>query len=55
MIRFIIALVIVVGVVLGGLLALRRSKLAQPSQEVLDRVKIRERKIEAQERAQGEE
>jgi hypothetical protein len=52
MIKLILALVIVFAIVGGGFLGLRRSKLVgQPSQDVIDRAKIRERAIEAKERA----
>lgn len=48
MIKLVISLVIVIAIVLGGLLSLRRnSRLGQPSQDVIDRAKIREREIEA--------
>ena len=50
MIRFVIALVVVVAIVLGGLLAFRRSRLPLPSQDVIDRVKRRERVLEEEER-----
>lgn len=56
MLKFIVAFVIVVAVVLGGLMAFRsNSRLAQPSQDIIDRVKIREREIEAKERAEGDD
>ncbi|MEO7774295.1 MAG: hypothetical protein ABIT36_02690 [Steroidobacteraceae bacterium] len=55
MIKFIIALVIVLAVVLGGLMSFRRNKrLGQPSQDVIDRVKVREQEIQAKERAEGD-
>lgn len=51
MVKFVIALAVVVAVTLGGLLAFRRSsRLAMPSQDVLDRVKVRERELEEQDR-----
>jgi hypothetical protein len=56
MIRFIVAFVIVIAIVLGGLLALRRNnRMGQPAQDVIDRARIREQKIEAQERADGDD
>jgi hypothetical protein len=55
-IRFVFAFLMVVAIVLGGLMALRRnSRLGQPSQDVIDRAKVREREIEARERADGDE
>jgi hypothetical protein len=54
--KFIIAALIVVAIVLGGLLTFRRNnRLGQPSQEVIDRVKVRERELEAKERAEKDE
>jgi hypothetical protein len=54
MIKFIIAAVIVIGIVLGGLLSLRRnSRLGQPSQDVIERAKLREREMEAKDRDDG--
>ena len=56
MIKFIVALVIVVAIVLGGLMTFRRNnRVGQPAQDVIDRVKIREREIEAKERADGDD
>jgi hypothetical protein len=47
MVKFVIALLLVFAVVLGGLLAFRRSsRIAMPSQDVIDRVKVRERELE---------
>jgi hypothetical protein len=44
-------IVVVVGFLLGGLLSLRNStKTGMPSQDVLDRAKIRARELEEQER-----
>jgi len=46
MMKFVIALIIVAAVLFGGLLALRRSSRdALPSQDVIDRVKAREREL----------
>jgi hypothetical protein len=50
MMKFVIALLIVGAVLFGGLLALRRSSRdALPSQDVIDRVKARERELADQE------
>jgi hypothetical protein len=55
MVKFVIALSIVLAVILGGLLAFRRSsRLAMPSQDVIDRVKAREVELEKQERMERE-
>ncbi len=53
MVRFVIALVIVAAFVLSALIAFRRNAPPQPSQDVIDRVKAREREIAAKERAAG--
>ena len=46
MMKFVIALIIVAAMLFGGLLALRRSSRdALPSQDVIDRVKAREREL----------
>ncbi len=50
MLKFLIVLAVVIAVVVGGLLAFRRSKGPLPPQDVLDRVKQRERELEARER-----
>jgi hypothetical protein len=51
MTKVVVSIVIVIAIVLGGLLSLRRNaRLGQPSQEVIDRAKLREREIEAKER-----
>jgi hypothetical protein len=51
MMKFVIALLIVGAVLFGGLLALRRSSRdALPSQDVIDRVKARERELLEKER-----
>ena len=51
MLKFVIALVIVAAVLWGGLLAFRRSSRdALPSQDVLDRVKARDRELQAREK-----
>jgi hypothetical protein len=51
MVKFIIALSLVLAVVVGGLMSFRRSgRLAMPSQAVMDRVKARERVLREQER-----
>lgn len=55
MIRFIIAFVIVGAILFGSLLALRRTRMEMPSQDVIDRVKLREREIEARERTEKED
>lgn len=55
MLKFIIALVVVVAFVLGGFIAFRRNAPPMPSQDVLDRVKTRERELEAKERADGKD
>jgi hypothetical protein len=55
-IRFVIALVVVVAVIVGGLMAFRRNnRLGQPSQDVIERVKVRERQLQAHERAEDED
>ena len=56
MLKFVIALAVVVAVTLGGLMAFRQSsRLPMPSQDVLDRVKIRERELEEQDRLERED
>jgi hypothetical protein len=51
MTKFVIALVVVVAVLVSGLLGLLRARsLPLPPQDVLDRVKRREREWEAKER-----
>jgi hypothetical protein len=50
----VIAIVVVVAVLLGALMALRRNRVELPPKEVLDRVKARERELEAQERSADE-
>jgi hypothetical protein len=51
MLKFLIALVLVIAVVASGLVALRRSaRLPLPSQDVLDRVKRREQELQARDR-----
>ena len=51
MTKVVVSIVIVIAIVLGGLLSLRRSaRLGQPPQEVIDRAKLREREIKAKER-----
>jgi hypothetical protein len=51
MLKFLIAFGLVIAIVLGGLLTFRRSsRLAMPSQDVIDRVKARERVLQEQER-----
>lgn len=52
--KIIIALALIVAVLLGSLMALRRNRVRLPSQDVIDRVKLREREIEARERAEKE-
>ena len=53
--KIIIALGLVVAVLLGSLMALRRNRVQLPPQDVIDRVKVREREIEARERAEKED
>jgi hypothetical protein len=56
MTKFVVATVIVVALILGGLLGLlrgRRAPMAPP--DVLDRVKQRNRELEAQERREGQD
>jgi hypothetical protein len=56
MFKLIVAFLIVVAVALSSLIAFRRSsRLGQPSQDVIDRVKIREREIVAKQRADGDD
>ncbi len=51
MVKFVIALVIVIAVLAGGWLRLMRARrLPLPPQDVLDRVKQRERELEARDR-----
>ncbi len=50
MTRLILAILIVVAVLLGALMALRRNRVQLPPPEVLDRVKKREVALEARER-----
>jgi hypothetical protein len=53
MTKFVIALVVVLAVLAGGLIGLLRGRrLPLPPQDVLDRVKRREQQIEAAERAE---
>jgi hypothetical protein len=53
--HFVIALVIVVTILVGGLIAfLRTRRDPMGSPEVLERVKRREREIEASERREGD-
>jgi hypothetical protein len=50
MAKFVIALVVVVAVLAGGLIGLLRGRrLPLPPQDVLDRVRRRERELEARE------
>jgi hypothetical protein len=56
MIKFVIAAIVVLALIVGGLLGLlrsRRTPMAPP--EVLERVKQRNRELEAQERREGED
>jgi hypothetical protein len=56
MTKFIIAAIVVLALIVGGLLGLlrgRRTPMASP--EVLDRVKQRNRELEARERREGED
>jgi len=51
MVKFIIALGVVIAVLASGLMGLLRGRrLPSPPQDVLDRVKQRERELEARER-----
>jgi hypothetical protein len=51
--KFVIALVVVSAVLIGGLVALLRARsLPLPPQDVLDRVRQRERELEAKERSE---
>jgi hypothetical protein len=51
MVKFVIALVVVIAVLVGGWIGLLRARrLPLPPQDVLDRVKQRERELEAKER-----
>ena len=55
MTKFVIALLLVVAIIGSSLLVLLRSRnLPQPSREVLDRVKERNRELDAQERLERE-
>jgi hypothetical protein len=56
MTKFVVATIVVIALLVGGLLALlrgRRTPMAPP--DVLDRVKQRNRELEAQERREGED
>ncbi len=53
--RFIIALAIVIVFVASAFIAFRRSPTPRPSREVLDRVKAREKLLEAKERSEGDD
>ena len=51
MAKFVVALVVVIAVLAGGLIGLLRGRrLPLPPQEVLDRVRRREREMEAREK-----
>jgi hypothetical protein len=52
---FIIACALVAVLLGGSLMALRHYRLGMPSKDVLDRVKQREREIEAREKAEADE
>ena len=53
MIEFAVAFAVAVLLLLGSLIALRRNATKDlPSQDVIDRVKVREKEIEAQEQAE---
>lgn len=49
MTRLVIALVIVIAILLGALMALRRNRVRLPPPDVLDRVHEREKALEARE------
>ena len=56
MTKFVVAAIVVFALIVGGLVGLlrgRRTPMAPP--EVLDRVKQRNRELEAQERREGED
>ena len=55
MIKFVVAFVVVFAILYGSLLALRRMRVPVPPQDVIDRVKAREREIEAKEQAEKED
>jgi hypothetical protein len=56
MVKFVIALVLVIAVLAGGWLGLLRARrLPSPPQDVLDRVRQRERELEARERSERAE
>jgi hypothetical protein len=56
MTKFVVALIVVLALVVSGLLALLRSRRApMGSPEVLDRVKQRNRELDAQERREDED
>jgi hypothetical protein len=56
MTKFVVALIVVLALVVGGLLALLRSRRdPMGSPEVLDRVKQRNRELDARERRDGED
>jgi len=53
MTKFVIALVVVAALLVGGLLGLLRARsLPSPPQDVLDRVRRREREMEAREKSE---
>jgi hypothetical protein len=53
MAKFVVALVVVIAVLAGGLIALLRARrLPLPPQDVLDRVRRREQELEAKERSE---
>lgn len=56
MTKFVIALVVVATIIVGGLMRLLRSRgQSMGSPEVLERVRQRERELEAQEKRENEE
>jgi hypothetical protein len=55
MIRFVVAVIVVFAILYGSLFALRRMRVPVPPQDVIDRVKSREREIEAKEQAEKED
>ena len=55
MIKFIFAFSIVVVFLVGTHFAVKRARMVTPSQDVIDRVKLREQELQAQERTEKED
>lgn len=55
MVKFIVAFIIVFAILYGSLFALRRMRVPVPPQDVIERVRAREREIEATEQAEKED